>query len=201
MAYLKSAGIERTFTRRKRIVGTVIRDGKPYPKWEALPEPEQVTEPAVWTTTTVRRLQNPAYYTEAVTYGDYVEKAHPPLVDRATWERAQPIEPGQTRAPGRTFMLSGGLLRRAGCGSPVSGNRIGKNEPAYRCSNATRGKAKRTCTAPALVRAEFLEAALLDIFERRQIAPMSPARLGCAWPPMTTNWPKRSPPSRRPSTI
>jgi DNA invertase Pin-like site-specific DNA recombinase len=184
MDYLKSAGIERTFTRRKRIAGTVVRNGKPYPKWEALPEPEEVTEPAVWTTTTVRRLlTKSADYTGAVTYGDYVhENAHPPLVDRPTWERAQPVAPGNTRAPARTFMLSGGLLRCAECGSHMSGSRSGQNQATYRCSNSTRPKAKRTCPAPAIVLAEVLETyvydALLDVFQRREIGSYEPGENG-----------------------
>ena len=180
MDYLKSAGIERTFTRRKRMAGTVIRNGKPYPKWEPLPAPEQVTEPAVWTTTTVRRLlENPAYYSGAVSYGDYVQEgAHKPLVDRAIWERAQPIEPGKTRAPARTFMLSGGVLRCAGCGSTMAGTRLGKGQPYYRCSNVMRSKDKRTCAAPALVQAEVLETyvydALQDVLQGRKIGSWEP---------------------------
>lgn len=182
--YLRSAGIERTFTRRKRMAGTVIRNGKPYPKWEPLPEPEQVTEPAVWTSTTVRRLlENSAYYSGAVTYGDHVQEgAHEALVDRATWERARPIEPGKTRAPARTFILSGGLLRCAGCESPMAGTRLGKGQAYYRCSNTTRQKKRRTCTAPALVRADVLEIyvydALQDVFARREIGSHEPGEDG-----------------------
>jgi site-specific DNA recombinase len=110
-----------------------------------------------WTGWTVRRLLGKRSYLGEARYGELMNAtAHPPLVDRATWEAAQP-EPAERRRPKATFPLSG-LATCAQCGHPLVGARGGNDgRRMYRCSAALALFKGERCGSPTTVTAELLE--------------------------------------------
>lgn len=114
-----------------------------------------------WTTTTLRRLLASRAYLGEVRYADMVKRAaHVPLVDRATWERAQ-VPTDAPRARAADYPLSG-LARCAACGEPLVGGRGGRNRRMYRCRAGVTTWPGERCDAPPVVTAEHLEAFVLD---------------------------------------
>jgi DNA invertase Pin-like site-specific DNA recombinase len=104
--------------------------------------------------TTRRLLASRAYIGESIYGGRVVRDAHPPLVDRATWEAAQ-HEPTMRQRPDAKFPLSG-IAVCGTCGSRMIGHRSpDRKRPsgvrAYRCS------ARAGCVGPASTRAAKLE--------------------------------------------
>jgi len=109
-----------------------------------------------WTTTTVRRLLGLRAYLGEQSYGDLHNPAgHPPLIDRLTFELAQPGETVKRRGRGR-YPLSG-LARCGSCGHHMVGGRGGPNIRMYRCGAAVSGYRGVMCTMPALITADSLE--------------------------------------------
>lgn len=107
-----------------------------------------------WTVSTVRRLLGKRSYLGEFRYGT-LRTSIPPLVDRRTWEAAQP-EPAAYRKPKATFPMSG-LARCAGCGRSMVGARSGRDaRRMYRCSSAL-ATSRGECPAPAGVTAALLE--------------------------------------------
>jgi len=90
-----------------------------------------------WTAFTVRRLLRNRSYLGETRYGDrIVRDSHPALVDRETFERAQPIDPPKRRAAA-VFPLSG-FATCSGCGEVLIGARAGRDREGrgrrgYRC--------------------------------------------------------------------
>jgi DNA invertase Pin-like site-specific DNA recombinase len=120
-----------------------------------------------WTAFTVRRLLCNRTYLGETRYGDrFIRDSHPALVDRVTFERAQPGEETPKRRSAAVFPLSGFAVC-AGCGETFVGTRGGVNKDGtgkrtYRCrASMTNWKGER-CPAPANVVADLLEAYLLE---------------------------------------
>jgi site-specific DNA recombinase len=131
-----------------------------------------------WAYASVRHvLRNPVYL-GAVRSGHYVrERAHPPLIDPATWQLAQrPRQPAP--AVDRGPALLAGVARCAGCGHPVSAQggpdkaRSGPDPRAYAC---VAHYASGRCSAPAYIRASQLEPfvvnAVMQLLARRRRRP------------------------------
>src|SRR2546421_643244 len=63
----------------------------------------------------------------------------PPLVDEATWRRAQEHIAGHVRMPHQargTYLLSG-LLRCPKCGARMAVDKMDRRQPQYRCQSRT----------------------------------------------------------------
>ncbi len=120
-----------------------------------------------WTAFTVRRLLRNRSYLGETHYGDrLVRDSHPPLVDRATFERAHPGEETPKRKAAAIFPLSG-FATCAGCGEVLVGSRAGVNKEgnsrrAYRCRASLKSWNGPPCPAPANVLADLLENHLVE---------------------------------------
>jgi site-specific DNA recombinase len=109
-----------------------------------------------WTASTVRRLLGKTSYLGEHRYGSLRAQV-PKLVDRATWEAAQP-EPVKRRRPRADFPLSGSL-ECGTCGSPMVGARGGADgRRMYRCSAGLKTHRGEPCSKPVAVSADRLEA-------------------------------------------
>jgi site-specific DNA recombinase len=112
----------------------------------------------VWALHRVRRFLANRTYLGETRYRELVKRdAHEPLVDRATWEAAQPT-PATARKPSADYPLSG-LAECGTCGAGMVGHRGGRNLRSYACSD-------KACTGRATTVADALEShvteALLD---------------------------------------
>ena len=120
-----------------------------------------------WTAFTVRRLLRNRSYLGETHYGDrLVRDSHPPLVDRATFERAHPGEETPKRKAAAIFPLSG-FATCAGCGEVLVGSRAGVDKEgnsrrAYRCRASLKSWNGPPCPAPANVLADLLENYLVE---------------------------------------
>jgi site-specific DNA recombinase len=138
---------------------------------------EQVTVPATWNTTTVRRLLSSRVYLGEAFYGDEIEPnphAHDPLIDRTTWrvvQRVIEIDEALRRPPSRDYPLSG-RVECATCGGEMTGASMGTpTRRAYRCTTNQR-RDKHRCPRPATISADPLEAhvreKLIDLARKHQ---------------------------------
>jgi site-specific DNA recombinase len=120
-----------------------------------------------WTAFTVRRLLRNRTYLGETRYGDrLVRDSHPALVDRATFERAQPGEERPKRRAAAVYPLSG-FATCAGCGEVLIGARAGMDKAgngrrAYRCRASLKSWNGTPCPAPANVLADLLEGYLVE---------------------------------------
>jgi hypothetical protein len=120
-----------------------------------------------WNAYTVRRLLRNRSYLGETHYGDRFERdTHPALVDRATFERADPGEETPKRRAAAIFPLSG-FATCAGCGETMVGGRGGLNKDgsgkrSYRCRASLKSWKGERCSAPATVVAELLEGYLKE---------------------------------------
>ncbi len=120
-----------------------------------------------WTAFTVRRLLRNRSYLGETRYGDrLVRDSHTALVDRATFERAQPGEERPKRRAAAVFPLSG-FATCAGCGEVLVGARAGVDKDgngrrAYRCRASLKSWNGTPCAAPANVLADLLEGYLVE---------------------------------------
>lgn len=89
-------------------------------------------------------LNNRFYVGDLIWSGETFPGKHPPLVDRARFDRCQEILHGKNRRVGKPqLLLSGGLFRCAHCGCAITGERIRKRlvnggfnaHVYYRCAN------------------------------------------------------------------
>lgn len=111
-----------------------------------------------WSSWHARRfLSTRAYLGEVTTRDWHNPDAHPPLVDRATFEAAQPL-PARPKALSAAFPLSG-IVKCAGCGGTISGTSGGKpSRRMYRCANAANKYSRNICCDPVNTSADPLEA-------------------------------------------
>jgi DNA invertase Pin-like site-specific DNA recombinase len=120
-----------------------------------------------WNAYTVRRLLRRRCYLGETQYGDrLIRDSHPALVDRVTFERAQPGPETRTRRARAVFPLSG-FATCAGCGETLVGARGGRNKDgtgkrSYRCRASLANWRGERCPAPANVVADLLEAHLVQ---------------------------------------
>jgi DNA invertase Pin-like site-specific DNA recombinase len=129
-----------------------------------------------WPPSAIRTVLAARIYLGEVRYGSHInERAHPPLVDAATWEAAQhPRRAIVFHKPDR--MLLARLVRCAGCSMVMTafarwdGNRL--KEVFYRCN---RHSAAGRCPAPAAITALYLDAYVEEhmfaLLRRRRNAP------------------------------
>lgn len=115
-----------------------------------------------WQASEVRRWLGNRVYLGEVHHGALVNvKAHEPLTDPETFERAQ-REPGRQRRNGGGPFLLSGLIRCAACRyamSPANDGGANRATRVYRC-----GKAKtRGCPEASLIVAERAEQYVLDL--------------------------------------
>ncbi|HEV3322885.1 MAG TPA: recombinase family protein [Solirubrobacteraceae bacterium] len=128
---------------------------------------EQVPDERTWNAFTVRRLLRNRTYLGETRYGDrLVRDSHPPLVDRATFERAHPGEERPKRRAAAVFPLSG-LATCAACGEILVGGRGGLDKDGnakrtYRCRASLNSWKGERCSAPANVAADRLESYLVE---------------------------------------
>jgi site-specific DNA recombinase len=135
---------------------------------ERIPKPDG----RAWTRQTVFGIvTNRAYFGEARAGDARNPEAHEPLVDRATWERAQPN--ARTWTPRGKAMLTG-ILRCASCGQTMtSASQDQRGYFNYRC----RGRSNAgVCSAPARISALRVERYVEDVFLAR-IRAIGPLRL------------------------
>jgi DNA invertase Pin-like site-specific DNA recombinase len=125
---------------------------------------DRVTVDATWNITTARRLlKSPVYIGEAF-YGDEMNpKAHEPLIDRRTFNRAQ-YAPLNRNSPAASYPLSG-IAQCATCGNEMIGARAGVKRADgyprnYRCSSASRKDVE--CAKRAMIDAAALENYVID---------------------------------------
>jgi DNA invertase Pin-like site-specific DNA recombinase len=129
-----------------------------------------------WTSITMSKLLRSRVYLGELCYGSHVnERAHPPLVDAATWQAAQlPRRAVVLHEPEPALLAK--LVRCAGCSLLMSavwhrahGDAL---ELIYRCS---RRSAAGRCPAPASIGATYLEAyveeCVFELLRRRRRAP------------------------------
>ena len=120
-----------------------------------------------WNAYTVRRLLRKRTYLGETQYGDrLIRDSHPALVDRVTFERAQPGPEIRVRRGRAVFPLSG-FATCAGCGETLVGARGGVNKDgtgkrAYRCRASLAAWRGKRCSAPANVVADLLETYVLN---------------------------------------
>ncbi len=121
-------------------------------------------------------LKNPFYkgVAKSKTWGIETTGEHESLVDTKTWSRAQ-LHLGMRATPAKgpktklnpDFPLRG-LIRCATCGTPLTASnsrgKLGRTYPYYRCW-------QKTCNAKIQIRAEKLEAHLLTLLHRMELAP------------------------------
>ena len=113
-----------------------------------------------WTTSSVRRLLGRRAYLGESIYGKQtVKDAHPALVDRLAWERAQ--HPQTKRRASENFPLSG-IVSCGTCGKPMVGSRGGNSQRTYRCSASRTGYKGERCPAGVNTLADPLEAIVLS---------------------------------------
>jgi DNA invertase Pin-like site-specific DNA recombinase len=124
-----------------------------------------------WTGDSIRALIQCPVYKGVVTHkGEEFQGRHEAIVSEELWSRANEVG---TRLRGRAttwkpvrFYPLAGILRCAGCGSPLQGNNMGKHIPwrYYRETAARRGI---PCDKPQIsVRADEIEPAVDDIVAR-----------------------------------
>jgi DNA invertase Pin-like site-specific DNA recombinase len=124
---------------------------------------------AGWTATTLSAVLRSRVFLGELRYAGHVnEKAHPPVVDEATWEAAQ--QPKRVVAlPDPHPALLARLVRCAGCSMTMSVRRhprgTGPAEVVYSCPGHS---SAGPCPAPASIDATYLEAYV---------------RWSAAWPP------------------
>jgi DNA invertase Pin-like site-specific DNA recombinase len=129
-----------------------------------------------WTSISMSKLLRSRVYLGELRYGSHVnERAHPQLVDSATWQAAQhPRRVVVLHEPEPALLAR--LVRCAGCSLVMSAvwHRVHRNalEPVYRCS---RHSAAGRCPAPASIEAMYLEAyveeCVFELLRRRRRAP------------------------------
>ncbi|MFI4993430.1 MAG: recombinase family protein [Solirubrobacterales bacterium] len=128
---------------------------------------KRTSDHRTWNAFTVRRLLRNRTYLGETHYGDrFIRDSHPALVDRVTFERAQPGEHAPKRRGAAVFPLSGFAVC-AGCGETLVGGRGGVNKDGtgkrtYRCRASMANWKGERCPAPANVVADRLEAYLLE---------------------------------------
>jgi DNA invertase Pin-like site-specific DNA recombinase len=123
-------------------------------RWMTDRAPRESGQP--WQSSEIRRWLSTRAYLGEVHYGSLVNlKAHDPLTDPETFERAQRQPGAPRRANGRKFLLSG-LVRCSCCRYSMSGFNYGGADhatPVYRCGRArTRG-----CSEASVIVAKRLE--------------------------------------------
>jgi site-specific DNA recombinase len=100
-------------------------------------------------------LRNRCYLGES-RQGEHVNPdAHPPVVDRATWEAAQRKGPRQARG-GRDAAVLTGIARCAGCGRAMTVNSNGRGQRSYVCSR------RDMCDEPAQVQERMLDPLIIE---------------------------------------
>lgn len=115
---------------------------------------------ATWSLTALRVLISNRVYLGELRSGDLVqEAAHTPLVDPVTWHLAQSPRPGAKTPHGQPAALAG-LIRCAGCGSPMQAQpvvRKGRRRRTYACR-------RRACASPAYISATVVEPYVEEAF-------------------------------------
>jgi site-specific DNA recombinase len=113
-----------------------------------------------WSAFTVRRLLRNRSYLGETRYGDrLVRDSHPALVDRATFERADPGEERPQRRAAAVFPLSG-YATCANCGEVLIGARAGARGESlrtYRCRASLASWKGERCSTPTNILADRLE--------------------------------------------
>jgi DNA invertase Pin-like site-specific DNA recombinase len=123
---------------------------------------------ARWAPQSIRKVIVKEVYTGVAVHGDYrKENAHPAIVTRELWEKANRVK-GTRYADGEKHLLTG-LVRCSSCGRTMpfirqSAGNAGRGY--YQCKTNVRGG---VCSAPASANAEELEALVMDEFERRHL--------------------------------
>jgi DNA invertase Pin-like site-specific DNA recombinase len=129
-----------------------------------------------WTSSAMGRLLRNRVYLGEVRYGSHVnERAHPALVDAATWQAAQYPRRAVVSYEPEPALLAG-LVRCAGCSMTMSGvwarYRQKEWETVYRCDGHS---AAGRCAAPASICAAYLEPyveeCVFDLLRRRRAQP------------------------------
>ena len=134
-------------------------------RWlEALGIPTARGNPG-WTTTTMQCVvRNRAYLGEVRHRWHVNERAHPPLVDAATWQAAQAPERVSVRHDRATRMLSR-LVHCAACSMTMTAQwhrrRHGRWDVIYICHGHS---ASGPCPAPASISAPYLDAYIEECF-------------------------------------
>lgn len=133
-----------------------------------------------WSVTSATRVLSCRAYIGVVHYGGHVnERAHPPLIDRATWEAAQ--RPRRTKAPLRyATALLAGLVRCAGCGMTMSPARRFQGGRAVHYFACRGHFAMGACPEPANIASFHLdhrvEAIAFELLRRRRRPPLEQLR-------------------------
>jgi DNA invertase Pin-like site-specific DNA recombinase len=129
-----------------------------------------------WTSMSMAKLVRKRVYLGEVRYGSHFnERAHPPLIDEATWQAAQ-YPRRVVVLHGREPALLARLVRCAGCSMTMTAgwHRSNKRpwEIVYVCN---RHSAAGRCPAPASIGAAYLEAyveeCVFDLLRRRRSEP------------------------------
>jgi site-specific DNA recombinase len=122
--------------------------------------------PGVWESNRIGRLlANRVYLGEARNgHGDVNAEAHPPLVDKLTWNLAQRVPTGPTISNQETRLLAG-ICRCASCSYAMrSQSARGDTIAVYRCrTNSPSGR----CPSPSTISEERLDAYVLEQFLAR----------------------------------
>lgn len=128
-------------------------------------------EAIFWTTGSLRHVVAKRVYLGEAYHGEFVNHdAHPPLIDRETWERAQSAP--QAAWTGESPAVLTGLLRCAGCRFVMKADNMndrGTKRRLYRCRKR---HSTGECPAPASILAHkvepFVEAQFLEFFGARE---------------------------------
>lgn len=137
------------------------------------------THERYWDAQAVKRIVANRVYLGEIRYGKAPPntEAHEPLVDLATWTKANwRLAEGSVRVSAPASYPLSGVVRCASCGDPMSGNRLGSGQLAYRCRRNhhqhTRRGDQPACEAPAIALArpleEYVQAALLEHVARHR---------------------------------
>jgi DNA invertase Pin-like site-specific DNA recombinase len=130
-----------------------------------------------WDGLTVRRLIANRGYLGVVWHGELInERAHPPLIDAATWQRAQ--QPLDRDVPHATKSgLLTGLVRCASCGMRMSTHHQRRGDELVVFYSCRRRFAFGLCAAPATMMGPPLENSVedivLDLLRARRRAPQA----------------------------
>jgi DNA invertase Pin-like site-specific DNA recombinase len=122
----------------------------------------------LWVVGHVSRIVGNRVYVGELSHGENVNPAaHDPLVDLDLWDAANNVRKTSQRRPETVFILAG-IVRCASCGGRMVGNVVTKRENGkvwvnryMRCRHHYRWG---TCPAPARVRADDLEAVVVEVF-------------------------------------
>jgi DNA invertase Pin-like site-specific DNA recombinase len=149
---------------RLRADGASIGEVRKFLIASGVPQAEGGTH---WPHPVVRNVLKHRVHLGEVRLGAVVnETAHPPLVDRETWERAQASRERPPRRRGREPGLLRGILRCAGCQRLLTMNTrdVGTSHEVrtYQCTNQDRRRAP--CPAPSNISDSIIEPYIETVF-------------------------------------